>query len=287
MVKSVVWRRWTALIALAMVMCLLAVSLPPQGAVAEAERHRARSVILLISDGMGYAQMSLARLLKGEPLAMDEAGMAGWISTASADSLVTDSAAAGTALASGYKVNNDVIGITPDGQKPTTILEAAQARGKAVGLVSTTRITHATPAAFAAHVENRDLEDAIAVQLLDHRVDVLLGGGKRHFLPQNSGGKRADGRDLLKEAAQGGYTVITDGVDIKGIKPGQRVLGVLADSDLSYDIDRAETGQPCLAELTGAALRALSADREGFVTAASFPMHRWYGCAFHANPLLS
>lgn len=258
------WRRAVGVLLVAAVLALVASAVQLPGSAATAERNRARNVILLIGDGMGYAQMTLARLYKGEPLAMDEPGIAGWISTAAADSLVTDSAAAGTALATGYKVKNDVVGITPDGAKPTTILEAARAHGKAVGLVTTTRITHATPAAFAAHIENRDLENEIAAQLLDNRVDVLLGGGRRHFVPQSAGGKRTDGRNLLSEAARLGYTVITDAHGVQSITPGMRVVGLLADSDLSYEIDRAETDQPSLAELTRAAVRALSADRDGF-----------------------
>ena len=98
--------------------------------------------------------------------------------------VITDSAAAGTALATGYKTDNGIVSQTPEGKTLYTVLENARNKGKATGLVTTTRITHATPAVFATHIDDRDNENAIAEQYVDSGVDVLLGGGLRHFIPR-------------------------------------------------------------------------------------------------------
>jgi len=170
---------------------------------------KVKNVILLIGDGMGHSQVALARFktvgLEGK-LHMERMPVAGMIRTHSANKFVTDSAAAGTALACGIKTNNGMIGMTPGEQVYATILEAAQANGMATGLVVTSTITHATPASFASHVKSRGMETTIAEQLIARKVNVLLGGGRKNFLPKsdpNSG--RKDDRDLIAEAKQSGY----------------------------------------------------------------------------------
>ena len=132
---------------------------------------------------------------------MERMPVTGLINTHSANSLVTDSAAAGTALATGYKTNNRMISVSPDGKRLLTILEACRDKGMATGLVVTSAITHATPAAFAAHVKFRNDEATIASQFLENKVNVLLGGGNMFFLPQSElGSKRQDERNLIAEA---------------------------------------------------------------------------------------
>ena len=108
-----------------------------------------------------------------------------------ADTLVVDSACSATQLAIGAPTLSEVIGIDADGNPAETILELAARRGKSTGLVSDTRLTHATPASFAAHVAHRDMENEIAVQMLENGVDVMLSGGARHFLPQKVNEKGA------------------------------------------------------------------------------------------------
>lgn len=116
--------------------------------------------------------------------------------TYSADTLITDSAAAGTALATGHKTNNGVIAKTPKGENLKTLLEIAQDQGRATGLVTTTRITHATPAVFASHNMDRDDENGIAEDYVKSNVDYFAGGGYRHFA-----GKTADfqAREKIQE----------------------------------------------------------------------------------------
>jgi alkaline phosphatase len=168
-----------------------------------------RNVIFCIGDGMGLGQVALARLRALGPagkLHMERLPVSSVIRTHSSNRLVTDSAASGTAMSSGIKTKNGMIGLAPDGSPYRTILEAAKARGMATGLVATSAITHATPASFASHVKSRKMEADVAEQLLANRVNVLLGGGRRFFLPKsdpNSG--RKDERDLLAEARDAGY----------------------------------------------------------------------------------
>jgi len=146
-----------------------------------------KNVILMIGDGMGFPQLTLGKLAKGS-LAIEECPIGGAMTTQPLPSsgVIADSAAAGTALATGYKTDNGIISQTPEGKTLYTVLENARDKGKATGLVTTTRITHATPAVFATHIDDRDNENAIAEQYVDSGVDVLLGGGLRHFTPKAS-----------------------------------------------------------------------------------------------------
>lgn len=223
---------------------------------AKAGDGNAKNVILLIGDGMGYAQVSAARLAQGKKLHMDQIKTMGTMTTASANSMVTDSAAAGTAMATGLKTNNGMISVTPDGKRLKTILEAAREKGKATGLVSTTRITHATPAVFAAHVPDRDDEITIADQMINANVDVLLGGGKSYFVPASAGGKRTDNRDLTAEAKTMGYAVVGTKDELAAVKDG-KVLGLFNKSHLNYEVDRDLTKEPSLAEMTAKAISLL------------------------------
>lgn len=227
-----------------------------------------RNVVLMIADGFGPASATLGRAAKGRPLALDSV-LVGSVETSATDSRVTDSAAAATAFACGTKTTNGAVGVDTDGVRCRTILEAAEARGMATGLVATSRITHATPAAFAAHVASRADEPTIAAQMLASGTDVLIGGGTRFFTPTTAGGSRADGRDLLAEARAAGWAVATDrtGFDALTTTPA---LALLAPDHLAYEIDRqrlprpsGETDQPSLAAMALRALDLLAASADG------------------------
>ena len=153
-------------------------------------------VILMIGDGMGVGQLTATR--EAHPgLNMERLRSGGLVFTEAADQRVTDSAAAATALATGVSTNNGVIGLSPAGDTLRTVLELAAARGMATGLVVTCRVTHATPASFAAHVLKRDMEDAIAAQLALAPLDVLFGYGWGQFVPSGEqGSRRHDDMDL-------------------------------------------------------------------------------------------
>ena len=240
----------------------LTISTAPPAYAAGAAAARPRNVILMIPDGCGWSSMALARLYAGRPLVLD-AILVGASETHPADGLITDSAAGATAFASGVKTRNYEVGVTPDLRPAATVLEAARARGLSTGLVATTRITDATPAAFAAHVSSRYDETDIAVQELDHRVDVLLGGGRREFLPAAAGGLRKDGRDLTDEARRAGYTLITSRAQLAAAATPP-ILGLFAPNNISYEIDRDTLAEPSLAEMTRKALALLARNRRGF-----------------------
>ena len=195
-------------------------------------------------------------------LALDSI-LVGSIETQSTDSRVTDSAAGATAFACGVKTYNGAIAVDPEGRPFRTILEAAEGRGMATGLVVTSTIAHATPAAFSAHVKNRDRMDEIASQQIGKGIEVLFGGGKNQYLPVGAGGLRKDGRNLLEEAHASGYQILESRQDFDG-NLRLPVLGLFAQEHMSYEIDRDPRQQPSLAEMTRKAISLLSTRKEGF-----------------------
>lgn len=219
-----------------------------------------KSLILLIGDGFGPAYATLARAVAGRELALDP-NLVGSAGTEALDSRVTDSAAAATALACGLITDNGVIAMDSVKVPRVTILEAAEARGMSTGLVTTSRITHATPACFAAHEASRSSESEIAEQILTCGIEVLLGGGSRYFVPTPTG-SRKDGRDLVAEAASSGFQVVTSRKELEGAGTGP-ILGLFGPSHLDYVLDR-DDADPSLPGMTTAALSRLSRDPDGF-----------------------
>ena len=233
------------------------------------DRGTAKNVILLIGDGMGTAHRTAARLYsvgrEGE-LAMDTLPTAGMARTWSTESVVTDSAAAGTALATGVKTYNTAISVDPDGNSVQTILEKAQEAGKSVGLVTTMQLADATPASFAAHNADRNDHLSIALDMFDHDVDVLLGGGEDYLLPEGTpgcypdDGDRTDNRNLVDEAVAKGYTHVCNEADFSAVDPSatDKLLGTFAD----YAMTRPYA--PSLADMAAKAIAILSENPEGF-----------------------
>jgi len=231
--------------------------------------ERPKNVILMIADGFGPASATLAREFSGEPLALD-AILRGAVRTSSTSSRVTDSAASATAYASGIQTYNGAIGVDTLQNPVGTVLEAAQSRGMRTGLVATSRITHATPATFAAHVPERWDETTIAEHIAARDIDVVFGGGRKFFVPETEGGDRTDGRNLLDEVRGRGIAVVTDraGFDWTVETP---VLGLFAEGHMAYEIDRdslsrsgEKTDQPSLAAMTQRALDLLGDGEAGF-----------------------
>lgn len=221
-----------------------------------------KNVIVLIGDGMGIGPVTLTRLSLDEsdpPLNMDTMRYAAFLKTHSANVTVTDSAAAASALATGFKTNNGMVSTLPDGRQVQTILEAAEKLGKSTGLVTTTTITHATPAAFGAHVEARKNEADIALQYIEKQIEVLFGGGRIFFIPKSQEqGRREDDRDLVAEAKAAGYAVLDDREDML-LAGGSKLLGLFQMGPLT-----AEAPEPSLAAMTEKAIATLSADEDGF-----------------------
>jgi alkaline phosphatase len=234
-------------------------------------RSPVRNIIFLAYDGTGYEDFATADFAAREILGQTlhyrrllSAGASGVMMPSSLTSWVTDSAAASTAWSTGRKVVNGALAIYPDGRELTTILELARARGKATGLVTTARSTHATPAGWVAKVASRDFEQEIALQYLASGTDVILGGGAAPYDPA----VREDGRDLFQEFGAAGYEVVRT-KEALAASTGSRLLGVFTPGTqhVAYEVDRrfGRDPSPSLAEMTRIALERLDGAAQGFV----------------------
>lgn len=161
----------------------------------------AENIILLIGDGMGLSQITAGMYLNENQTIFEKFPIVGLHKSYSGDNLVTDSAAGATAFASGVKTYNGAVGVDMEGKPVKTILEEVEARGMKTGLVTSSSIVHATPAAFIAHVKNRKDYETIAADFLKTEVDFFVGGGKAYFE------RRSDGRNLYRELEKKGYFV--------------------------------------------------------------------------------
>lgn len=286
-------------------------------------KPKVRNLILMIGDGMGPQQLGLLSLFahysKHSPYADQKAaierlmneGVVGLVRTEPHGSLVVDSAAAATQLATGQFAGSEMIGTNFEGESAETVLEAAKQSGRATGLVSDTRLTHATPAAFGAHQRHREMENEIAVDLLENQIDVMLSGGLRNWIPeaakddqsityaavlQMTGGrfpvssKRQDNRNLLLEARED-YQLVFDRTGLERLTEG-RVLGLFADSGMDDALmERAAEAagnrtQPSLVEMTEKAVELLDQDPDGFFLMVEGGQIDWAGHNNDAGTML-
>ncbi|KAI9164377.1 vacuolar alkaline phosphatase [Blastocladiella emersonii ATCC 22665] len=247
---------------------------------------RKRNVIMMVSDGFGPASETFGRTMFhelgrggdkdsnrdgapadwwGPTTPLDEI-LVGTSRTRSSSSWVTDSAAGATAFSCARKSYNGAIGVTADQQPCATVFEAAKLAGYKTGLVVTSRITHATPASFNSHVLWRDYENDIAEQqlgdlpLIGRSADLMLGGGRRHFVPLGHPESiREDERDLLAEAKQQGLTVLTTRADFDALTSSTQLpaLGVFTPDHMSYELDRDPAKEPALVDMAVRGLELL------------------------------
>lgn len=280
-----------------------------------AHGRRAKNVILFIGDGMGVSTVTAARILEGQnrgspgeenALSFDAFDRTALIKTYSVDQQTADSAPTATAIMTGYKVKGFAISVGPEVSRREgdyariepyvleTLLERAEARGLSTGIVSTARVTHATPAANYAHTPNRDWERAgqlpagatlldIAAQLIERQktgngIEVVLGGGREMFLPEiqadpeypQQAGRRTDGRDLSAEwlAAQPRSAYVWNKVDFDALdtRKVSHLLGLFEPSHMQFEADQANdaAGEPSLADMTRKSIEILSRNRQGF-----------------------
>lgn len=271
------------------------VTTPPPAAAA------AKNVLFFLGDGMGMTTMTAARIYKvGEDgeLTMDTLPETAFVKTFSKDSQVTDSAPSMAAYMTGLKTDNGVISMSPEtasydpvtlkdfvagadstcaptnGKPATTLLELAKAAGMGTGVVSTARITHATPAATYAHICNRNGENTIASQMvpggagfnaaLGDGIDVVMGGGLRHFLPKGTGSSRTDTRDLVAEMKAKGYSYAANKGDFDKLPATGKLLGLFTSSHMAYDLDRDPAKEPSLADMTARSIDQLKGNAKGF-----------------------
>ncbi|MEQ3639302.1 MAG: alkaline phosphatase [Alteromonas sp.] len=297
-------------------------------AMVESLRGTAKNVILFVGDGMGVSTVTAARILDGQmkglegeenQLSFDAFPFSGLSKTYNVDAQTPDSAGTMTAMMSGIKTDVGVIGVDEDiergdcttvaGNELVTALELAEIAGKSTGIISTARITHATPAATYAKSADRNWEDIsdmpeaavtagctdIADQLVKFEanleakfdgldvdgIEVVMGGGRRHFLPRDPAfnspdaassteGDRTDGRDLTAEwqslYTNGVYVFDQSGFDGLDTETTERVFGLFNESHMQYEADRGNdiAGEPSVAEMTSAAIKILDNNDEGF-----------------------
>ncbi|HXC59589.1 MAG TPA: alkaline phosphatase [Steroidobacteraceae bacterium] len=274
---------------------------------------RARNVILFIGDGMGISTITAARILEGQRrgesgeqnhLSFEDFPYSALVRTYSANQQTSDSAPTATAMVTGWHANEDTLGVSPELPQGSTdaamvarfslptLLEQAEQRGLATGVVTTTRITHATPAANYAHTPNRDWEYAvpagatlpdIAAQLIAHQhtgdgIEVVLGGGREDLTPAGmpdpeyprQSGLRRDGRNLIQEwvSAQPDSAFVWKRDDLLKVDLSRtrHLLGLFEPSHMQFESDRAKdpAGEPSLAEMTTTAIEVLRKNRKGF-----------------------
>ncbi len=265
--------RQTASVALSFALVAGLAACPSRESVPNAARYQDASVkdsggpppkiILLIGDGMGEGQLAAASYFKtGAPESLSVHGLPvrGRISTAS-PSGTTDSAAAATAMASGALTWNGTVGLDLDDGPVENLVELAKEYGLATGIVTTTRLSHATPAGFTAHVQSRGQYQDIAAQMAALRPDVMLGGGLLDFE------SRGDDRDLVAELVAGDYHMVRTASELAQAPPSstRRLLGLFADYHLPYRVDRSgEEDLPLLKDMSLAALERLDSDPQGF-----------------------
>ncbi|GEK59509.1 alkaline phosphatase [Marinococcus halophilus] len=223
------------------------------------------NVIVMIGDGMGMGQMEIASTLeygKEGELFMESLEHTGMTSTHSADNNVTDSAAAGTALATGTKTNNGSVGVDEDGNEVDSILDHYQEDGKKVGVISNNTVTDATPASFTASVADRGSEEDIAEQQYEEKYDVLLGGGGEFF-----GADEEENEDrLVDDFQESGYEYATNEEELEEVGTPDKLLGLFNDSYMNYktDKDDVDSKEPSLQAMTEAGLNVLSQEEDGF-----------------------
>ena len=246
---------------------------------------KAKNIIFMVADGMGLAHVTAARIFKngsdGESLYLETLPTIGYQRTHSASDSLTDSAAAASAWANGEKFNNGEISCHDDDQdgrcEPApgpTILEIAKAKGKVTGLVVTSTVTHATPAAFGSHVSSRRCEKEIARQYIQvTEVDVILGGGRKKF---KSTEKQADAcgtfGDFIADAGRKGYQIVYTKNALDGVvaKSSRKILGLFAPKGKTpelfrlYPEEHYPAEEPSLPQMTAAALEIVEKAEDGF-----------------------
>lgn len=239
-----------------------------------------KNVILLIGDGMGLSQVSAGFYFQEEPSHFARFPYIGLINTSASSHRITDSAAGATAFSAGRKTYNGAIGVGPDSSDVATIIERISPRGLATGLIATSSITHATPAAFYAHVPSRNMHEAIAADLAASEVDFFAGGGIKFFA------RRADGLDYLARLAEAGFAVDTTALPAgaDALETGKKYGYLLSDDGLPRMLDGRGDFLP---QATQLALDFLARDDAGFFLMVEGSQIDWGGHANEADYLIS
>ncbi|TWT00552.1 alkaline phosphatase [Planomicrobium sp. CPCC 101079] len=262
---------------------------------AKNKKNEPTNVIMMVMDGTSAGATNLAKWYKGGDLTLDSM-LVGGMHTHSAESAITDSAPAATALATGNKSNDKVVGLLPkvvtspgvdpvapeDVYKPVAnVLEGAELQGKSTGIISTSEIQHATPAGFSSHATHRTNYQDIAEQQVYQGIEVVLGGGKESLEPGTTKNARVDGENLVDVINENGYDFVESRDELLN-SDSDKLWGSFAPSALAYDFDREATAndQPSLADMTKKGIETLSKDEDGFFLFVEGSKVDW---AAHAN----
>jgi alkaline phosphatase len=222
-------------------------------------------VFLFLADGGGIAHLEITRQynrqVHNEGMVISDKimqeGSVGLMTTHAANSLSTDSAAAATALASGCKAKIGALGVCADGSVPSTVMEHAKQRGMRIGLVTNSTVYDASPAAFVCHVPNRRHFASIIDRYLELEPDVILGGGREHFIPKSQpGSRRADETDAIAAFQKKGYQHVSNKLELERTSRG-KLLGLFSDKEMSFEIERDKNSEPSVYDMTRAAIRHL------------------------------
>ena len=244
----------------------------------EQDQRRPSNIIFLIGDGMGLSAVSTSYYFTEGPSPFDRFHEIGLINTSSATHKITDSAASGTAMASGKKTYNGAIGVDTTRMEIRNITEVVSAMGWNTGVVSTSSVTHATPASFYAHVEQRGMEEEIALQLIRSEIDFFAGGGIKFFT------KRSDKKNLLTLAEENGFSVDTIRLDMHHPEPDKKFGFLLAPGGMPTMLQGRGSFLP---DATSLAIDALSGDGNNFLLMVEGSQIDWAGHANDAEYLLS
>lgn len=249
---------------------------------------KAKNIIMLVSDGMSTGTLNMADIYSNRILGVgskwmglyrDNKGVRALMDTASANSMVTDSAAASSSWGGGIRVNNGALNVGPNGEKPQPILQKFKDKGKKVGCVTTVPITHATPAGFCVNIDNRGGQDIIAEIYLGLKFDVMMGGGQKYF------GEKRKGGNLIPKYLTQGYHVVENRSEMLAVNNSKPVLGLFAEDGMPYEVDRKHDAAlmkstPSLAEMTVKAIELMKDNKDGFVLQVEGGKVDW---AAHSN----
>lgn len=250
---------------------------------------KTKNVIFILPDGLSNVDQCLARWYNGGTLLAADPYAVGLVRTFSANNLVTDSAASGSAYATGHKLSNETVAVMPaevtipvvektppgDENRPiASIIEAARLAGLSTGIITNDDIVGASPCDFGAHAASRDDSGSLAEQMVYSNVDVIMAGAPQYLVPGKEDGNREDGEDLIKEAKNRGYEYASNKAELDGAH-GSKILCVM--NECAAEFDRKKDEYPSLAEMTQKAIDVLSENDEGFFLFVEESQIDWFG----------
>ncbi|MCB9425611.1 MAG: alkaline phosphatase [Flavobacteriales bacterium] len=256
------------------------------------KNKKAKNIIFMVSDGMSQGTLTMANVFSERKygrnshwiqLYKDQKAVRGLMDTASANSIVTDSAAGGSSWGGGFRVNNGSLNISPTGENNLPVLQKFKQKGKKVGCVTTVPITHATPASFCVNQNSRSSQEEIAEDYLQLRFDVMMGGGAKYF----EADQRKDKKDMPSLFTEKGFTVVRSKKEMNLSNESRPVLGLFAEDGLPFSVDYNSSSEiqeatPTLAEMTQKAIELMKNNKEGFALQVEAGKVDW---AAHSNDI--